>query len=89
LDVIENIDQGASSRYYPGAHAVQIASGQRDRRALGEIGQGMDHVFIFNERHLEKVLREYVGYFNHWRPHRSIGQRAPCAPATHASHPSA
>jgi putative transposase len=49
----------------------------------------LDHVFIFNERHLQKVLAEYVGYFNHWRPHRSIGQRAPCAPATGASHRSA
>jgi hypothetical protein len=25
------------------------------------------------------VLAEYVRYFNCWRPHRSIGQRAPCA----------
>jgi transposase InsO family protein len=40
----------------------------------------LDHVFIINERHLQKVLAEYVGYFNRWRPHRSIGQRAPCAP---------
>jgi len=39
----------------------------------------LDHVFIFNERHLRQVLAEYVGYFNDWRPHRSIGQRAPCA----------
>ena len=39
----------------------------------------LDHVFVFNERHLQKVLTEYVGYFNRWRPHRSIGQRAPCA----------
>ena len=48
----------------------------------------LDHVFIFNERHLQKVLAEYVGYFNDWRPHRSIGQRAPCALAR-ASHRSA
>ena len=27
----------------------------------------LDHVFIFNERHLQKVLAEYVGYFNRWR----------------------
>jgi hypothetical protein len=40
----------------------------------------LDHVLIFNERHLQKVLAEYVGYFNDWRPHRSMGQRAPCAP---------
>jgi Integrase core domain len=46
----------------------------------------LDHVFIFNECHLQKVLAEYVGYFNRWRPHRSIGQRAPCAPAPFAPH---
>jgi transposase InsO family protein len=40
----------------------------------------LDRIFIFNERHLRQVLAEYVGYFNRWRPHRSIGQRAPCAP---------
>ena len=40
----------------------------------------LDHVFIFNERHLQKVLAEYVGYFNHWRPHRSIGQPTTPAP---------
>jgi len=49
----------------------------------------LDHVFIFNERHLQKVLAEYVGYFNDWRPHRSIGQRAPCAPPARESHQSA
>jgi transposase InsO family protein len=46
----------------------------------------LDHVFIFNEHHLAKVLAEYVAYFNLWRQHRSIGQRAPCAPATPAAH---
>ena len=41
----------------------------------------LDHSFIFNERHLRRVLNEYVGYFNRWRPHRSIGQVAPLASA--------
>jgi putative transposase len=49
----------------------------------------LDHEFIFNEHHLQKVLAEYVGYFNGWRPHRSLGQRAPCAPGASASHRSA
>ena len=39
----------------------------------------LDLIFILSERHLRRVLAEYVGYFNLWRPHRSIGQRAPCA----------
>jgi hypothetical protein len=37
----------------------------------------LDHVFIFSEWHQQKVLAEYVGYFSHWRPHRSIGQLHP------------
>ncbi len=37
-------------------------------------------MFILSQRHLRKELVEYVGYFNRWGPHRSIGQRAPCAP---------
>jgi len=40
----------------------------------------LDLMFILSERHLRRVLAEYVGYFNCWRPHRSIGQRAPRAP---------
>jgi hypothetical protein len=35
---------------------------------------------------LQKVLDEYVGYFNDWRPHRSMGQRAPCAPLARPCH---
>ena len=45
--------------------------------------------FVFGEGHLRRVLAEYIAYFNQWRPHRSIGQRAPCAPAlTALSHQS-
>ena len=51
--------------------------------------ESLDHVFIFNERHLQNVLFEYVGYFNNWRPHRSLGQRAPCAPPARESQRSA
>ena len=39
----------------------------------------LDLMFILSERHLRRALAEYVGYFNYWRPHRSIGQRAPRA----------
>jgi putative transposase len=44
----------------------------------------LDHLFIVNESHLQRVLDEYVAYFNAWRPHQGLGQRAPCewAPAS-------
>ena len=59
--------------------ALLIADNLCERWVRSARTECLDHVFIFNERHLEKVLAEYVSYFNHWRPHRSLGQRAPCA----------
>ena len=36
-----------------------------------------DRLLIFNRRHLERVLTEYVEHYNEHRPHRSLGQRSP------------
>jgi transposase InsO family protein len=30
-------------------------------------------VLVLNERHLQRVLQEYVAYYNSDRPHRSLG----------------
>ncbi len=57
------------------------ANGIADRWVRSARAEYIDHMLIFNERHLRRVLAEYVVYFNHWRPHRSIGQRAPCSTA--------
>ncbi len=48
--------------------------------------EALDHVLLFDDRHLESVARQYVGYFNQARPHQGIGQRIPDGPvnATHA-----
>ena len=37
----------------------------------------LDHMLILNERHLHRIVGEYVDYFNHARPHQGIGQRIP------------
>ncbi len=37
----------------------------------------LDHLLILNERHLRRVLVEYVEYYNGRRPHQGIGQRTP------------
>jgi transposase InsO family protein len=37
----------------------------------------LDWVLIRNERHLERVLREFVTHYNHERPHRGIDLEAP------------
>ncbi len=32
----------------------------------------LDHIIILTERHLRRLVREYVDYFNHTRPHQGI-----------------
>jgi transposase InsO family protein len=39
----------------------------------------LDHRLIFGHQHLQRTINEYVDYYNRWRPHRSLDQRAPCA----------
>jgi transposase InsO family protein len=47
-------------------------------RLLGSIRREcLDHIMVVSERHLRRVLMEYVRYFNHARPHQGIGQRMP------------
>ena len=38
----------------------------------------LDHRIIFGEHDLRLLMREYVDYFNHKRPHQSLGYDAPC-----------
>jgi transposase InsO family protein len=37
----------------------------------------LDHLLILGERHLHRVLREYVTFFNHRRPHQGLSQQCP------------
>ena len=37
----------------------------------------LDHVIVFNERSLKRVLRSYVDYYHHSRTHLSLGKDAP------------
>ena len=47
-------------------------------RLLGSVRREcLDHMLIVSEMHLRRVLKEYVKYFNRWRPHQGIAQRVP------------
>ncbi len=37
----------------------------------------LDYLLIVNEWHLQRILQEYVTYFNHTRPHQGIDQQCP------------
>jgi len=37
----------------------------------------LDHMLILNEAHLQRVLNEYVGYYEQARPHQGLDQQTP------------
>jgi putative transposase len=37
----------------------------------------LDHVLVFNERHLQKIVVEFAAYYNTHRPHRSLDLKPP------------
>jgi putative transposase len=49
----------------------------------------LDHVLVFGRRHLEQILRSYVGHFNAERPHRSLELAAPAGSPRSRGSPSA
>ena len=47
-------------------------------RLIGTIRREcLDHVIVFGEAHLGRVLREYAGYYNGLRTHRALQQDTP------------
>jgi putative transposase len=49
-------------------------------RFLGSVRREvLDHFLVLNERHLKRILKAYVEYFNHHSPHQGIGQAKPLA----------
>jgi|SRR5215472_1038877 len=47
----------------------------------------LDHLLIFHEKQLQRVLNEYVAYFNRARPHQGIQQQIPEAYGSPGSSP--
>jgi putative transposase len=47
-------------------------------RFLGTVRREcLDHLLIFSASHARRVIREYVTFFNHRRPHQGINQQIP------------
>ena len=55
-------------------------------RLIGSVRREcLDHVIIFDERHLRRVLGEYCGYYNSSRTH--LGLEKDCPTPRHVEHP--
>jgi transposase InsO family protein len=48
---------------------------ERWNRSIRE--ECLDHRIVFGARDLHRLVAEYVDYFNHYRPHQSLGQNSP------------
>ena len=47
-------------------------------RLIGSIRREcLDHVVVFGESHLRRILVAYAGYYNEIRPHQALGKDAP------------
>lgn len=52
-------------------------------RLLGSLRREcLDFFMILSERHLAKVLKEYMQFYNNSRPHQGIDQQRPIEPKT-------
>jgi putative transposase len=55
-------------------------------RFLGSVRREcVDHILVLGDRHLERVLAEYVRYFNAERPHQGLAQQIPTGAAKPAN----
>ncbi len=39
--------------------------------------ESLDYILIWNDTHLRRVLKQFVGYYNTRRPHQSLNQQSP------------
>jgi transposase InsO family protein len=47
-------------------------------RVIGSLRREcLDHFLVFNERHLRRLLRAYLAYYNTARPHQALGNNSP------------
>jgi putative transposase len=77
---------GIATRLTPFRSPKANAVAERVIRTLRQ--ECLDHVLVLGERHLERVLAEYVHYYNTDRPYRSLrlmpplpAARDPCTPS--------
>ncbi len=92
---IRRIVHDRDSKFSPALDAILTAAGvtilrtpYRSPRAnarceclLGSLRrESLDWLLVWDERHLLRILRQYFCHYNHARPHRALGLRAPDPP---------
>ena len=58
-------------------YRAPTANAYAERWVRSARAECLDHLLILNQAHLTVVLRRYVAYYNHRRPHQGLGQALP------------
>jgi len=53
------------------------ANAYAERRVRTVREECLDHFLVLNERHLGRVLTDYLAYYNQARPHQGLQQQTP------------
>jgi hypothetical protein len=63
---------------FPKISSVQIRAMRQNQRIIGTLRREcLDHVLIFGEQHLRRVLTLYALYYNETRTHLGLAKDAP------------
>jgi transposase InsO family protein len=68
---------GASIKELKTPYRTPQANGVCERFMGSLRRECLDHILIYDDRHLERIVVEYTAYFNQERPHQGIEQRIP------------
>ena len=68
---------GIADEAEPHLNALELANSFAERYVGTLRRECLDHLLIYGERHLRRVLAEYAQHYNEHRPHQSRGQRPP------------
>jgi Integrase core domain len=78
--IAEEVVRAAKSLRIDESHIVGI-KGVRDKYAERLIGalrrECLDHMIVFGEKHLRRILGKYAAYYNRSRIHRALNKDAP------------
>ena len=73
----DRVAEGAGARILKTPYRTPNANAVCERFIGSVRRECLDHVLILGEGQLDRVLREYVAYFNEERPHQGLKQKIP------------
>ena len=69
----DDVWRSTGARIIPTPVRTPVANAYAERWVGNVRRECLDHLLIVNRRHLERVLKIFVGHYNPHRPHRGVG----------------